>query len=341
MDNNNYHIKWLIISKTIVYIVTILIIIAVFVTARYGYINDFPKCRHRNNIRQQMISNSTKEYIKDNHHPILYDDKNNKDIKLISESSKLLQPVYGCGGHHPDPIDIGSLKNGDIIILSYSGVRSWFSAATYGSVWTHPGLVYIDPNTKEPYILEAAAYRPPYVGQIVRVPLLKWMSINRNARGVALIKLNKDVPSDLIDKGFSKFENEDIGVEGLRLSWFRFVQKKTPKTVHPESFFASEDRKRKPAKKTKAGKRKYWPLPFGENNSSEFDYLLTCHEVVISTLQDSGVLDKTYTPCSYLPNAIFNRDIPTLNGYEYLEPEEICFDQHVSGSLISVERDCN
>jgi hypothetical protein len=329
---NDFSLKWFLFTKILIYSALIIIIILALSAVRYGTIVDYPKCNHY--IYRKGLQENTAQRAKDPQ----CSDKERELYTKVSLNSPL--PIHGCGGHHANSLDIGSLKTGDILVLSYSGARSWFSAITYGSVWTHPGLVYLDVNTNEPYILEAAAYKPPYSGNIVRIPLLKWMSINRNARAIALLSLNKEASSTLVNKAFEKFEKEDIGVEGLRWSWWRFLNKKSPETVTPESFFASEPRRQVPSKKTKSGQPKYWPLPFGENTSDGFDYLLTCHEVVINVLQSAGVYDKTLTACSYLPCAIYNKEVGTVNGYEYAEPEEISFDSYVSTSALTLERVC-
>lgn len=298
----------------------VLIILLVVITIKYISVNDFPKCKHKQYTHLKITDDKVAEKCK------------SLNLSLTPEPIK----YHGCSGHMADPLDIGKLKNGDIIMISYQGVRSWFSALVYGSIWTHAGLVYIDPRSSEPFIFEAANYAPPHVGQIVRIPLLKWMSINKNSKCISLVSINKPIPYEKLNEEYAKFENSDIGVQGLSLSWKRFLTKKTPYDVDEYSFFAAEHIRKHPKTKTQAGLKKY--IFFGENTSSYFDYLLTCHEVIIHVLQKCGVFERKYTACSYLPNALFNREIKTINDYEYLEPIEVSVDDYVSNKNILLEK---
>lgn len=246
--------------------------------------------------------------------------------------------IYGCRGHIPDTLDVASLKTGDILIVSYGDARTLFSKAFYDSVWTHPVLVYIDPETKEPYVLEVASYRPPYNGGVIRTPLLTWARINHNTHAVVHVRLNKPAPTEAIDEAFTRIEKADLTVESLKLSWLRFLGKRNMYTVSPDSFFAHESIRVKPVKRRPRSciladigdwcyfvPEKHKPKNTGFGGAT-FEYQITCHEALIYVLQCAGVFSEVYTPCSYFPSAFADRSIPTVNGYEYLPPIQVCIE---------------
>ena len=288
-------------ADVFVYFTILLIVICVFCTYRFGAINDTPFCEHKV-------------------------DANNLRVKFLKGGDERLK---GCFDHEPSPLDVGNLKNGDILMISYDDVRSLFSSVFYSSVWTHVGIVINDPVSGEPYVLEAASYRPPYSHQVLRIPLLHWMKINQKAKHVAHIPINKEIPYETLNEAFQKFEEEDIGVENLKLGWLRFATVNTPETIHKESFFASEQRKIKPTKKADndwlimSYLREKFPDYFKDRDVKQYDYMLTCHEILISVLQDVGVYEKKYTPCSFIPSSIINQKIKTTNGYSYEEPHNV------------------
>lgn len=285
----------------LVYFVVALIVICSFCTYRFGAINDTPICDHKF-------------------------DSNEMRVKLLKGGDKSLR---GCFDHEPSPLDLKRIKNGDILMISYDDVRSLFSSVFYASVWTHVGIIIIDPLSKEPYVLEAASYRPPYSHQVLRIPLLHWAKINQKAKHVAYLPINKEIPFESLNAAYQKFEEEEIGVENLKLGWLRFAKTNTPQTVNKESFFASEERKVKPSKKADndwlllSYLRDKFPDYFKDYSVPQYDYMLTCHEILISVLQDVGVFDSSLTPCSYIPSSIINKKINTIGGYEYEEPQNV------------------
>ncbi len=267
-------------------------------------IDDFPICEHTEN-------------------------KNPISINLLGGGKR---DIKGCKGHLPDLIDVSSLKTGDILCVSYSDARSVFSSVFYASVWTHVGLVYIEPSTGEPFVIEAANYKPPYSHQILRIPLLYWIRLNRNARTVGILKINKSIPTSQIDQVLeSRYEDADIGVETLNVNWLRFATNNTPQTVSCHSFFADECRKVEPVEKVSNDwivskvARKWLPSWFisPESDRRQYDYLITCHEMIVDILQRVGVYESKYTPCSYIPSSIANNRIKTIGGYSYADAKSV------------------
>ena len=227
-----------------------------------------------------------------------------------------------CLGHASDSPDLTSFKTGDLLFVSYKGVRSLFSRIAYNSAWTHVGIVWIDPATSEPYVLEGSVYRPPYVARMVRVPLLYWFRVNRSAAFLMRLAINKSIDADSLSAAFREFETADVGVESLRHQWLRFLTRRKAADLPPENFFADAAVRRTPATKSYVSMN---PLRDGlealgiwsPDENKQFDYVLTCHEIVIGCLQKTGVLDATYSPDSYLPSCLARRAIPTINGFEF------------------------
>lgn len=253
------------------------------------------------------------------------------------------EPKYQHNPHLPDcavvkPIDlpISALKTGDLFALSYMGVRTQFSRLSYNSVFTHVCMVYCDPATREPFILEAAAYDVPYDCNVVRIPYLTWARINRACRAVVWLPINKALDERVVSAAFSRFEELDVGVEGLKASWFRFLDPpRTPYTVDPTSLFAKDERRVRPKHPERCVANVFFdladamPVPeFVKPRSiglggDVFEYTLACHEIVLDVLQKAGAMSPKYTPCSYTPKQIVAREIPMTNGYAYGEPQTV------------------
>ena len=251
----------------------------------------------------------------------------------------------GCHGHPPDTLDVKKLKTGDLLVLSYNDVRCVFSRVIFNSVWTHLGLVYIHPATGEPYVLEAAGYNKPYNGLILRIPLMKWIRINRNVKTIGHLPINKALDPEQAIAAFEKYETLDVGVESFRMAWRRFLHAKTPETVDSTSLYASKDRRQPPEPEYTTMNplgyairdTKWVPNCIKEYvgaNQKRCEYPLTCTEIVVDILQCTGAVDSRITPCSYLPSCVANRKLPMINGYYYNEPLQVAVDPLVvSGKL--------
>ena len=194
-------------------------------------------------------------------------------------------------------------------MLSYSGLRSLFSSIFYNSIWVHTGIIYVDEHTSEIYVFEAANYFPPYVGEVVRVPILKWMKINRNARAIALLPINNEIPYNDFQNVFNKYEKVKMSVESLGRTWARFLKTKRICDL-PENHIFS--------KKFNC-----------DNIDKDQVFNITCHELTIAALQEAGVIEHNITPCSFFPSNVYNRKFKCINGYSYCEPLQISFHQYI------------
>ena len=223
----------------------------------------------------------------------------------------------GCRGHKPCSLDLARLKTGDIIMLSYGGLRSVFGAVFYNSIWVHTGIVYVDSKTREIYIFEAANYFPPYIGEVVRIPILKWMKINRNVMAAAILPINREISDEMFGLATEKYENVKVTVESLRHTWLRFLRTKKICDLPDNHIFSD----------------KFNP----KNVAAGHVFDLTCHELTIGALQEAGVVEHSITPCSFFPSTVYNRRFNCINGFRYAAPKQVSFHEHVGDLVNSIE----
>jgi hypothetical protein len=292
-------------AKTLIALAIVTVVVAAFLGVAYATATDFAACNHKAFISETLARRNPRA--------------------LVSQ-----RPTR-CLGHSPDPLDVASLQTGDVLSVSYRGIRSVFSAATYRSVWTHPALIVRDTATGEPFVFEAAAYRPPFCGGFIRIPLLNWVRINRNSRSIALTPINKPASAALISAAFERFERSNIGVESLRPEWVRFLRRKNRDDLPTDSFFAPPLARTKPAKRVVS---EYNPIKEAARTAGilrqpapedSFEHVLTCHEVLIELLQAAGAVDPDVSPCSFLPTVFTSaRDqLPMASGYAFGEPKPV------------------
>lgn len=243
----------------------------------------------------------------------------------------------GCIDHEPDSLDVSTLKTGDLLTVCYGDLRTLFSRAVYNSLWTHQGMIWENPVSKELMVLELGLYRAPYNKGVNRIPLINWLRIHQNVEAIGLLRINKALDSiELIEK-FARFENSDIGVEALKPNWTRFLVKKNRDNLKKSSFF----HKNPIPNPQRASFTPFLelldrtPLPnFAKPRNYQafgkvYDFQLTCHEAVICILQEMGVVDSKLSPCSWLPSEVAQKKLPFVNGYSYGTMEQI-----------SVKNDC-
>ena len=176
-----------------------------------------------------------------------------------------------------EDIDIHTLRTGDVLGVGYTHPFGWFVKAWSGSVWSHTGIVWKNPEDGQVYVLEAAMYHEPYRG-VFKIPILDWIRINRKSY-IGLARL-KGPPIDPV-KLIQVFEErkKHVELEGYNWRWYRLLFK-TP--------FYEETRKR-----------------------------YTCYEIVVVLLQDIGVIKKLYTCSSYWPWHVMTGNIHTTKGYKF------------------------
>jgi len=178
-----------------------------------------------------------------------------------------------------EDLDPYTLKTGDILGVGYKHPFGWFVSGWTGSVWSHCGIVWIDPTNSEIFVLEAAIYEKPYKG-VFKIPLSTWIRINKNHYlGLSRIKGKPVDPVALINA----FEERKkyVELDSYNWRWYRLLYKQ----------------------------------PYFEETRTKY----TCYELVVSVLQDTGVMTKEYACSSYFPTNIMEGEIQLTEGY-YLDP---------------------
>lgn len=176
-----------------------------------------------------------------------------------------------------EDININTLRTGDVLGVGYTHPFGWFVKAWSGSVWSHTGIVWKDPESNQVYVLEAAMYHDPYKG-VFKIPILDWIRINRKSHiGLARLK-GKSVDAGKLIQAFEE-RKKHVELEGYNWRWYRLLFK---------TRYYEETRKR-----------------------------YTCYEIVVILLQDVGVVRKLYTCSSYWPYHVMTGEIHTAKGYKY------------------------
>ena len=194
-------------------------------------------------------------------------------ISLIRRYTTFDDPEKGI---HIDPIE---LKTGDILGVGYSNVAGMFTSSFSRSVWSHTGIVWVDPDTNIRYILEGAMYPEKKYQGFMRIPFDNWYFYN--SCFICGICRYQGPPLDphKVIKEFSKFEGK-VKLEGFNPSWGRFLVNKP-----------------------------YFP--------SQINDYYTCYEVTILMLQNLGIYQKILLHSSYFPKHIMNGYIPCENGFSF------------------------
>jgi hypothetical protein len=178
-----------------------------------------------------------------------------------------------------EEVDFNTLNTGDILGVGYTHPFGWFVTAWSGSVWSHTGIVWKDPESGEIFVLEAAMYHGQYRG-VFKIPLVLWLRINRKFHlGVTRLKGKPVDPVQLLE-AFEK-RKAYVKLESYNWRWYRLLYK-----------------------------QRYF-----EDNRKSY----TCYEIVVTVLQDIGVIKKKYACSSYFPCDIMTGRISMEEGY-HLEP---------------------
>ena len=77
--------------------------------------------------------------------------------------------------------NVESLKSGDLVLVKYDNLLGKAVKLWSGSNWTHIGIIYIDPDTNQTYVLEAANYNDKSLPKgIIQIPLKTWQNLNQH-----------------------------------------------------------------------------------------------------------------------------------------------------------------
>jgi hypothetical protein len=176
-------------------------------------------------------------------------------------------------------LDFNSMNTGDILGVGYTHPFGWFVKAWSCSNWSHTGIVWRSPDDGQLYVLEAAIYGDVYSG-VIKIPIVSWLRFNRKSHiGISRLKGKPIDPIALINA--FEVRKKYVKLESYNWKWYRLLLKK----------------------------------PFFEETRSMY----TCYEIVVSVLQDVGVVSKKYACSSYFPCDIMSGNIDLCKGYN-IEP---------------------
>jgi hypothetical protein len=164
-----------------------------------------------------------------------------------------------------------------------------------GSKWTHIAMIFKDKNGDK-YVMETANYpRPLYKDLYIKhkgvlfLTLNNWLKYNHR-RNIAVLKLN--TPEDFDRSIFlNEFEKvHDKKLDTFNIKWFRLLYKKS---------YTSKDAILK------------------EN--------ITCYELIVYLLQESGVAKKIHTPDSYFPTDLIKNNLILNRGFLFDKLKKLNF----------------
>lgn len=189
------------------------------------------------------------------------------------------------------------LNNGDIVCVSYYNISGVIVSSFSNSIWSHTGIIYVDPKTDIRYVLEGAVYRHEKYKHFFKIPLETWLYFNRKS----LIGYKKyhgpEIRSDFLWKKF-EWMTKDCKLEPFNVFWSRFLISRN----HYE---------------------------YSRNNK------YTCLEASVILGQDVGIFKKDKIYSSYFPGSVVNNEISLCDYVSYDLPIKI--ELHPTNSMLLKE----
>lgn len=184
-------------------------------------------------------------------------------------------------------VEESDINTGDILGVGYRHPFAWFVTAWSSSVWTHTGVAWRDPDTKQLYVMEAAIYDKPYQGTF-RIPFQLWLKINKRSRLCHLKYTGPKLDERRMSEVFKPMEA--IKLSGFNWTWYRFLMRR----------------------------------PYVEE---KLDRHYVCYEITIMLLQRMGIVQKTYMCSSYFARDVIWRHLEYEPGYGYEDPVSLVVPQ--------------
>jgi hypothetical protein len=176
-------------------------------------------------------------------------------------------------------INSSELNNGDIVCVSYKNIAGYFVSSFSSSIWSHTGIIWVDPITNIRYVSEGAIYSIEKYKHFMRIPFELWLYINRK-NIIGYKKYNGPrLNSKNMEKIMQVFE-KNCKLDGFNVFWSKFLIKR----------------------------------PYYEYYLSN---KYTCIEYSVILLQLFGIYKKEHIYSSYLPYEIVNDLIKTNDGIKY------------------------
>ena len=67
-------------------------------------------------------------------------------------------------------IEQSEVNNGDIVLVSYPNMSGGLISSFSKSIWSHPGIIWVDPVSNIRYVLEGAIYRHEKYKHFFKIP---------------------------------------------------------------------------------------------------------------------------------------------------------------------------
>lgn len=175
--------------------------------------------------------------------------------------------------HYLDPT---SVKTGDILGVSYVGnFMCMVQNSMSRSKWVHPAIIWVDPESKKPYVMEGCNYFRQKIKHFFKIPLETWFYFNRKSVICYTKYDGPEIDPYVMDQVFKRFE-DGRKLDSMSPSWLRF----------------------------------FLNIPYNYNipRSEGWANYYSCLESAVIILQQSGICKKKKLPSSYYPkDIIFGR----------------------------------
>ena len=176
-----------------------------------------------------------------------------------------------------------SLRTGDLIVSS-SSIRAGSLVPIFTqSIWSHPGMIIVDPNGNITVIEVISKYKGKKHNCLHQIPLDDWMEYWKNHHICIVKMVGPDISYDRVIESYHKYQH--IRLEPFGGTWIRLIQN-----------IPYDGKQRKKA---------------------------VCYEVINMILQDLGIVKKRYNPGSYSCSNTVYGIIDTNLPYRYEQGYEI------------------
>lgn len=171
------------------------------------------------------------------------------------------------------------MQNGDLVFCSYNNFAGSFVTSFSGSIWSHPGMIWVDPETDVRFVIEGAIYSHKEYKHFMKIPIETWLSFNHKSIIGYKKYLGPDIDSEIMRSIFEPYFNNSK-LEGFSVSWAKFLLDK-----------------------------EYYE--YGHQNK------LTCVEFTSILGQELNIFKKDKIYCSYFPDHMANDKIELMPGVFY------------------------
>lgn len=182
-------------------------------------------------------------------------------------------------------IEQSEVNNGDIVLVAYPNMSGGIIRSFSKSIWSHTGIIWVDPISNIRYVLEGAIYRYKKYQHFFKIPFETWLFFNRKFLTGYKKYYGPPINSEYL---WSKFEwmTKKCKLDKFNIFWARFLLNKD-----------------------------YYEYTKNDTYS--------CLEASVILGQDSGIFKKDKIYCSYFPGDIANNRISLCDGIKYDLPIKI------------------